>query len=143
VSAKKTGIVFVDVGWHRQLDEMDRRYYGLPPSRRDEPEVEACWNVEDETNPNDPFVNKAFDEVDEAIAWARERAPLVLVCLSPDEESFYSAGEGGADVTAYPEWPPPDWPNTSVPALPPPTNVGDITLILREGTQGAIRVDPE
>lgn len=71
---------------------------------------------------------QAFDEVDEAIVWGRERAPLVLVRLGPTEGSVYSAGErratrqlpelGGTDLAPYPDWPPSDWPNTSVPPLP-------------------------
>lgn len=53
-----------------------------------------------------------WDDVEEAIAWGRERAPRVLVRVGNDESSIYSAGElpltRGADgsVPAYPEWPP-------------------------------------
>jgi hypothetical protein len=75
VSARKTGRVFIDVGWHRRTGE--REWYGFPLS--DEPEVLACWNVEDESNPQHPFVEVGFEQVDKAIVWARERAELVLV----------------------------------------------------------------
>jgi hypothetical protein len=53
-----------------------------------------------------------WDDVEEAIAWARERAPRVLVRLGDDDAAIYSAGEirltrladGTSD--AYPQWPP-------------------------------------
>ena len=106
----RSGIVFIDVGWHRRTGEK----WGFPPS--DEAEVEACWNVEDESNPQRPFVEAEFEHVDDAIAWARERASLVLVRLGPTEDEMYSADErlatreraeeGGMDLTPYREWPP-------------------------------------
>ena len=52
-----------------------------------------------------------WDDVEEAIAWARERAPHVLVRVGSDDTTIYSAGEIRlarlADGTgdAYPEWP--------------------------------------
>lgn len=111
-SGRKTGIVFIDVGWRRRTGEKD----GFPPT--DEPEVTACWNVEDDTNPQRLADMRGFEDVDAAIAWARARAPLVLVRLGSGEDKMYSAGErlatrelpesGGTDLTAYPTWPPPD-----------------------------------
>jgi hypothetical protein len=109
----KTGIVFVDVGWHRRTGER----HGFPAT--DEAEVVACWNVDDETNPLDPVVNAEFENVEDAIAWANERAPMVLVRLGSTEDKVYSTGErqatrelaefGGTDLTPYPNWPPDDW----------------------------------
>ncbi len=53
-----------------------------------------------------------WDDVEEAIAWGRERAPRVMVRLGQDETSIYSAGEiqltrfsDGTGET-YPEWQP-------------------------------------
>lgn len=147
MSARKTGIVYVDVGWKHLLDERDERHYGIPPSRGHEPEVSACWNVRnaedvDDTLGEADFVMADFDDVDEAIAWARERASLVLVRLGPTEASIYSAGErratrellefGGTDLTPHPEWPPSDWPNTSVPPLPPAKVSGHISAVIRD-----------
>jgi hypothetical protein len=112
-----SGIVYIDVGWHRGIHEKD----GLPPT--DEAEVQACWNIRDEADVDETlgeadFENAEFENVDDAIAWARERAPMVLVRLGPTEDKVYSAGErratrdlpehGGADLRPYPEWPPPD-----------------------------------
>ena len=95
----KFGIVYIDVDWHRG-------------ERTDEPEVEAVWDV-------DPVERQQFDGADEAIEWARARAPLVLVRLGPSEEECYSAGErhatrelpeeGGTDLRPYPIWPPRDY----------------------------------
>jgi hypothetical protein len=113
-SGRKTGIVFIDVGWHRRTGEK----HGFPPT--DEPEVSACWEVEDDTNPQRLADTRGFEDVDAAIAWARARAPLVLVRLGSTEDEMYSAGErlatrelpeyGGTDLTPYPEWPPAGWP---------------------------------
>ena len=53
-----------------------------------------------------------WDDVEEAVAWGRERAPRVVVRLGRDESSIYSAGEirltRFSDGTGrdYPEWPP-------------------------------------
>jgi hypothetical protein len=106
----KTGIVYIDVRWHRRTEER----LGFPPS--DAPEIRAHWEVEDETNPLHPEVDAGFEHVDEAIAWGRERALIVLVRLGPTEDQVYSAGErqathelpefGGTDLTPYPAWPP-------------------------------------
>jgi hypothetical protein len=118
VASKLTGIVFIDVGWINRVNE--RRGYPL------EAEVKACWNVEDESNPLDPgvgFVDADFESVDAAIAWARERAPVVLVRLEPTEDDMYSAGEERAmndlsdqddpdadpELVPLPEWPPDGW----------------------------------
>lgn len=60
-----------------------------------------------------------FDDVDDAIAWGRERAEIVLVRLGPTEDEAYSAGSrqathelperGGTDLTPFAPWPPPGW----------------------------------
>jgi hypothetical protein len=59
-----------------------------------------------------------FEDADSAIAWARERAPMILVRFGPNEEDIYSAGErpatrelpeyGGTDLREYPPRPPTD-----------------------------------
>jgi hypothetical protein len=112
-SGEKTGIAYIDVGWHRRIWE----WHGVPPTH--EPEVTACWNVEDDTNPQRLADTRGFEDADEALAWARERAPLVLVRLGSTEDEVYSAGErlatrelpeyGGIDLTPYPVWPPTGW----------------------------------
>jgi hypothetical protein len=109
-SGSKTGIVLIDVGWHRRISEK----HGFPPS--EEPEVIAHWEVEDDKNPRRLSDSQGFEDVEAALAWARERAPLVLVRLGPTDDDCYSAGErlatrelgefGGTDLTPYPEWPP-------------------------------------
>lgn len=87
-----------------------------------------------------------FDDVDEAIAWGRERAPMVLVRLGTTEAGVYSAGErratrelpefSGTDLIPYPEWPPADWPHTPVAPLSPAKAMGHITGILEEEADG-------
>src|SRR5437764_13488440 len=53
-----------------------------------------------------------FDTVDEAIAWGRERAEVVLVRLGSDLEATYSAGSRHATENTdgsgwkFPPWPP-------------------------------------
>ena len=116
---QKTGAVYMDVGWRRRVDE-ERGF-----SPRDESDVIACWNVENDAHPERLADTVGFDDVDEALDWARARAPMILVRLGPTEDTMYSAGErratrelpefGGTDLTPYPEWPPRDWPNTALP----------------------------
>jgi hypothetical protein len=106
---QKSGIVYIDVGWVRALDVQRGFETG-------EPEVSVCWNVDDHTHRQYPTVNASFDSVADAVSWARERAPIVLVRLGPTEDQMYSAGErratrelrefGGTDLTPYPEWRP-------------------------------------
>jgi hypothetical protein len=111
VSASTRGIIYVDVGWRRALD-IDR---GFPT---DEPEISACWDIADRTDPEHPLGSElAFQTIEEAVAWARDRSPIVIVRLGPTEDQMYSAGErlvtrtlpehGGTDLTPYPEWKPP------------------------------------
>jgi len=58
-----------------------------------------------------------FDTVDEAIAWARDRARIVLVRLGTTDETCYSAGTTRARESLdgvgppLPEWPPDNWPD--------------------------------
>ena len=58
-----------------------------------------------------------FESVDEAIAWARQRARFVLVRLGTTEDTYYSAGETTATTrvngtgTPYLKWPPDHWPD--------------------------------
>lgn len=149
----KTGIAYIDVGLDKLRDERDEREYGLPPSRQGEPYVKACWNIRDDEEDGAPetlgggdFEEAAFDDVDAALAWARERAPIVLVRLGATEAGIYSAGErqathelpelGGTDLTPYPEWPPADWPNTVIPPLPRAKVIRQTQTILGEEGNG-------
>ena len=51
--------------------------------------------------------DELFDDVDAAVAWARERAPVVLVRLA-GEDFRQSAGERQLDAEPeLPPWPPP------------------------------------
>ena len=65
-----------------------------------------------------------FDSVDEAIAWGRERAEVVLVSLGSDVEAIYSAGTRHATENTdgsgwkFPLWPPASWPSYSGPPEP-------------------------
>lgn len=106
----KSGIVYIDVGWRRALDEQRRL-------ETDEPEISVCWNVGDPDDVRYPTVTgAAFRTVSDAVGWARQRASLVLVRFGPTEDQVYSAGErvatrelpeeGGTDLTPYPEWQP-------------------------------------
>jgi hypothetical protein len=105
----KSGIVYIDVGWIRARD-VQRGF------ETDEPEVSVCWDLTDHTHPQYPAVRASFETVDDAVSWARKRAPIVLVRLGPTEDQMYSAGErrathqlaeyGGTDLTPYPEWRP-------------------------------------
>jgi len=110
VADAKVGIVYIDVDWHRWVGG----------ERTDEPEVGAVWDLtEHPEHPDSPVVREGFDSADEAVAWARERSPLVLVRLASNEDEFYSAGErqatrelaehGGTDLRPYPAWPPQDY----------------------------------
>lgn len=53
-----------------------------------------------------------WNDVEEAVAWGRARAPRVLLRLGADESSIYSAGEqpltrfSDGSGPAYPEWTP-------------------------------------
>jgi hypothetical protein len=65
-----------------------------------------------------------FDSVDEAIAWGRERAEVVLVFLGSDQEAIYSAGirhaamETDGSGWKFPPWPPASWPGYKGPPEP-------------------------
>ena len=87
--------VYIDVGWHLRTGVKR----GFPP--KEGPEVEAIV---------DPGGEEAtFDDVEDAVAWGRERAPLVLVRLGPSDREMYSAGERRAyrdTDDPFPEWPP-------------------------------------
>jgi hypothetical protein len=102
------------------------RYYSNPPPWSARP---RHWYDHSEPNEWCAFVDgdheqleRWFDGVDEAIAWARPHAPIVLVRLGNTEDTFYSAGLTRAnqrvDGTAgdYPDWPPDNWPDYKGPA---------------------------
>ena len=104
MNALKDGIAFVDVGWIRAR-EIER--FG----QSDEAEVTGFWDRESE---NGPCERATFDSADDAVAWARERAPIVLVRVGPYEEDVFSADDrpathelpeyGGTDLRPYPVW---------------------------------------
>jgi hypothetical protein len=66
----------------------------------------------------------AFETVDEAIAWANERADVVLVRLGGDVDAAYSAGRRHATWLSdgpgwrFPPWPPASWPDYGGPPEP-------------------------
>jgi hypothetical protein len=138
----KTGIAYITVGLGKRMDERDERLYGLPPAHQHEPYVRVCWNIKDDRDApvqgEAEFEDASFDNVEDAIEWARERAPMVLVRLWEDDTGVWSAGErrathelpeyGGTDLTPYPEWPPGDWPNTVIPPLGPRETTGQDDL---------------
>jgi hypothetical protein len=110
-------IVFIDRIYDDDFDESDspvpqpwrRRRRWFP----DEPE----WQTACERGSRETFEEAGFDSIGDALAWARERARLVLVRLGSSEETFYSAGEvrvnqrvDGSGVD-YLEWPPDKWPD--------------------------------
>ena len=65
-----------------------------------------------------------FDAVEDAIAWGRERAEIVLVRLGGDVEAIYSAGFREATMETdgsgwpFPPWPPSSWPDYAGPPEP-------------------------
>ncbi len=93
-----SGIVYVT----RERDDLGRIVYS------------AHWEPEDERAQD--VTGPRCRDVEEAIAWGRDRAETVLVRLGPFEEGVYSAGErratreieelGGTDLRPFAEWPP-------------------------------------
>jgi len=78
-----------------------------------DPEAHAFTGYWDRFEPSEMLEQgPGWDDVDEAIAWGRQRATHILVRLGSDDTSVYSAGEvrlsryaeGTGDT--YPEWPP-------------------------------------
>lgn len=64
-----------------------------------------------------------FATVEEAVAWGRARAELVLVRLGGDVEAVYSAGSRPATWSfdggwPFPPWPPATWPDYRGPPEP-------------------------
>jgi hypothetical protein len=101
-----SGWVYIDVGWHLRTGEKR----GFP---RDEgPEVLAVHDPREGGSGEE----RGFDDVQEAVAWGRARARLVLVRLGPSDQEMYSAGEALAyrgTNDPFPEWPPPGGDNIS------------------------------
>jgi hypothetical protein len=102
-----TGIVYIDVGWHRRIYEKD----GLPLT--DEAEVIATWDVDDGSNPLGQVLKPSSKELmtllsGEGACCNRPRSTRI--------HSVYSAGErpaarelpefGGTDLNPYRAWPP-------------------------------------
>jgi hypothetical protein len=66
-----------------------------------------------------------FGTVDEAIAWGRERAEVILVRLGSDLEAIYSAGRRHAtENTDGSGWQFPHWPPRDLARLLRPTRTG-------------------
>jgi hypothetical protein len=78
---------------------------GYWPRAPGEPEYSAHWEA-DEPRPHIVEEGPGWDNVDDAIAWGRERAPIVVVILAASDRT-YSAGE--QRLPSLPEWPPADW----------------------------------
>ena len=105
MAANRPGLVFID-------PEGPEGSLGLHGG----PGVIATWEVEYD---GPKYVEAGFRTFEDAIAWGRQRSPLILVRLGPTEDTYYSAGEkvvtrdvpeyAGADLTPYTEWPPPTW----------------------------------
>ena len=111
VAMPKRGIVFVDVEWHRR----NRLGFAIVPG---EPPVRAFWEPDDPEDPTNEGEWRDFEDPEAAIAWGRNRAPIVLVRIGSSEDDVYSAGDrvatrelpeyGGTDLRPYPPWPPSD-----------------------------------
>jgi hypothetical protein len=93
----KVGIVFVDrrppvEHWVRAAEETDYSTY---------------WEI---PGPKPGIEGPDTDDVEEAIAWGRERASVVFVRLGPGDEHWYSAGDLPARLggQSFPQWPPPE-----------------------------------
>jgi hypothetical protein len=48
-----------------------------------------------------------WDNVDDALAWARKRAPVVILRIGSDEQQIYSAGDRDPTDEPLPRWPGP------------------------------------
>jgi hypothetical protein len=77
---------------------------------------ESNWQAACDRGTRETFEEAGFDTVDDALAWARERADIVLVRLGSTEDTIYSAGAVRANQRVdgsggdYLQWPPDNWP---------------------------------
>jgi hypothetical protein len=82
---------------------------------------ESEWQAACERGTAETFEEAGFDAAEEAIAWGRERAEIVIVRLGSTEDTFYSAGTRRANQRVdglgmdYLEWPPDNWPEYDCP----------------------------
>jgi hypothetical protein len=102
---EKRGAVYIS--WHPDAERW--------PRSPDEPLFQGHWEPGHRRQPD--FINgPGWEDVEEAIAWGRERAPVVLVYLGSHEERIYSAGERYVGPP-HPRWPPAVWPEPQDPSV--------------------------
>lgn len=101
------------IAWiHRLYDDPLTGAQPWPRRRRWSPD-EQEWQAHCE---GESVEEAQFASIDDALAWARERAATVIVALGSSEETFYSAGRARANEYVdgsgddYLEWPPDNWP---------------------------------
>ena len=105
----ETAIVWI----HRLYDDRLTGPQPWPRRRRWRPD-EQEWQAHCE---GESVEQAEFASVEDALAWARERARTVIVALGGTEDTFYSAGEVRANEYVdgsgkdYLEWPPDNWPD--------------------------------
>jgi hypothetical protein len=111
-------VVYIDRRYDDPWDDTPQ-----PWSRRRREPGERPWTAS--TGGTAEFDEEAeFDSVEEAIAWGRQRAEVVLVRLGGDIEACYSAGRRQAHCNTdgtgwpFPVWPPSDWPDYTGPPEP-------------------------
>jgi hypothetical protein len=79
---------------------------GYWPRQPGEPEYSGHWEHE-EPEPHMVEDGPGWEDVEDAIAWGRERAARVFVNLTGKPGGFYSAGE--ERESSVPGWPPENW----------------------------------
>jgi hypothetical protein len=109
--------VLIDHHYDDDLDSDEQPPWPRLPRWPDDP---SGWIARCEYGGSSETV--VFAEVDDAIAWGRERAEIVLVRLGTSYDTWYSAGAVAAtqktDGTgkAFLLWPPDRWPDYQGPA---------------------------
>ena len=64
----------------------------------------ARWESERHGRPVLMEEGPEFDSAEEAIAWGRRRAPVVLIRIGPPPRTYYSAGESDPAGESLPRW---------------------------------------
>jgi len=104
-------VVLIDRFYEDDLDLAEQPW----PRLRRWPDDPRAWLATHEHG--DLHEEVEFDEIEEAIAWGRERAEIVLVRLGTTRDTCYSAGAIRAHESldgsgeALPPWPPDNWPS--------------------------------
>lgn len=84
------------------------------PRRRRWPEDPGEWQATCEYGTD--AESEWFDDLDEALSWARTRAARIFVRLGATKDTYYSAGTEALYESVdesgrpYPDWPPDHWP---------------------------------